>query len=791
MGFWLKVKELKLWKQRAFRFMLGAEAALLMAGILNLFGKDAVYEYGIGSIQANRGTYLEEAGGVCIEGGGTEDNLIEFSGIVLPRGTYRLQIHYDVDVNSIHYYNIADEKEESERLQCNGGMLYADLHQTDTEVWANKKITDARVYVRYGGEGRLVVSGLTIQQTNAMARTDLFCLLCLLALGNGIYVYIRYDKAYRIEVKKKKVAFCLGVITVLASLPLLVDYVFPAGDLGYHLMRVEGIKDSLLAGVFPVRISPEWQQGYGYASPIFYGETILYPAGLLRLIGFSVTASYRIFMLAIVFATVLIAYCAFTKIFGEAYVGVFCSLLYSLSVYRIYKTYICGSLGESLGIMLLPLLVYGFWRVFTQDICSKEYARSWVPLTIGFTLLLQSHLLSCELVGFFTILLCIVLWRRVFRWPTFLVLAKTVVYTILLSAWFLVPFLDYMLTGDFVIQHVSARRIQYRGLYPAHLLFTWPRSGSGVFFDQQGMYDSAPMGIGVVLIVALVVFICLVFNRRLEHIKEEKGLGILLGTFGVLSMCMSLSSFPWDRIQDLGQVTATLVSSIQFPNRLLMIANVCLTAVAGIMVKYALTEGSRKFCVGYVCGICLLLVVGSVYLMEDITWELPPIKFYNSQGMGTGYIAGGEYLPYGVNPALFIYHDPVCTGDLEAREYEKGPLKAEAHLVNPGDKTESASFALLYYKGYRARAVPEGIALKCYAGENGEVTVDIPAGFDGRLTVGFESPWYWRLGEAVTLLVILIMAGDAVRRKKIVCSIKDGTAAEAACLEVCAKGVSS
>lgn len=126
MGFWLKVKELKLWKQRAFRFMLGAEAALLMAGILNLFGKDAVYEYGIGSIQANRGTYLEEAGGVCIEGGGTEDNLIEFSGIVLPRGTYRLQIHYDVDVNSIHYYNIADEKGESERLQCNGGMLYAD-----------------------------------------------------------------------------------------------------------------------------------------------------------------------------------------------------------------------------------------------------------------------------------------------------------------------------------------------------------------------------------------------------------------------------------------------------------------------------------------------------------------------------------------------------------------------------------------------------------------------------------------------------------------------------------------
>lgn len=765
MGFWLKVKELKLWKQRVFQFMLGAEAVLLMVGILNLFGKDAVYEYGIGSIQANRGTYREDLGGVCVEGGGTEDNVIECRGITLPRGTYRLQIHYDTDVNSIHYYNIVDEKEERERLQCNGGMLYTDLNQTDEEVWANKNIRDARVYIRYGGEGRLVVSGITIRQTNACARMDLFCLVCLLALGNGIYVYIQYDRTYRIEPKKKKVAFYLGIITILSSLPLLVDYVFPAGDLGYHLMRVEGIRDSLLAGTFPVRISPEWQQGYGYASPIFYGETILYPAGLLRLIGFSVTASYRIFMLGIVFATVLIAYHTFAKIFGEAYVGVFCSMLYSLSVYRIYKTYICGSLGESFGIMLLPLLVYGFWKVFTQDINSKGYARSWVPLTIGFTLLLQSHLLSCELVGFFTILLCIVLWRRVFRWPTFLVLAKTVVYTILLSAWFLVPFLDYMLTGDFVIQHVSARRIQYRGLYPAHLLFTWFRSGGSVFFNEQGMYDSAPMGVGMVLVAALVIFVCLVFNRRLEDMKKEKQLGILLGVFGAVSMYMSLSCFPWDRIQDLGGLAATLVSSIQFPNRLLMIASVCLTAVAGVIVKYALTEGSRKFRVGYVCGMCLLLAVGSVYLTEDIIWKLSPIKFYNSQGMGTGYIAGGEYLPYGVDPSRFIYHDPVCTGDMQVQGYEKGSLEAKAYMVNAGDKTESASFPLLYYKGYQARSIPDGSALKCYAGENGEVTVDIPPGFDSRMTVGFESPWYWRAGEVVTLLVILIMAGDALRRK--------------------------
>ena len=130
-------------------------------------------------------------------------------------------------------------------------------------------------------------------------------------------------------------------------------------------------------------------------------------------------------------------------------------------MYRIYKTYLCGSWGETLGIMALPLLVYGFYRVFSREE-EEGCQKSWIPLTVGFTLLIQSHLLTGEMAGFFTILLCILFWKRVFRKKTFLVLAKTVVYSALLSAWFLVPFMDYMLTGDFVIQHVSERTIQDR-----------------------------------------------------------------------------------------------------------------------------------------------------------------------------------------------------------------------------------------------------------------------------------------------------------------------------------------
>ncbi len=98
---------------------------------------------------------------------------------------------------------------------------------------------------------------------------------------------------------------------------------------------------------------------------------------------------------------------------------------------------------------------------------------------------MQSHLLTGEQAGAFTILLCLILIKKVFRKETFCSLAKTVIYSVLLSAWFLVPFADYMLRGDFVIQHVSGRVIQYRGLYLTNLLFTFFRNGYNVFYSDN------------------------------------------------------------------------------------------------------------------------------------------------------------------------------------------------------------------------------------------------------------------------------------------------------------------
>lgn len=768
-----KIKALHIEKKKSFRLILGIEIFLIVLGVIGLFGKSAVYDFGLESMHANFGIYDEEAGGYAVqEKDGQRGNLVDFCDISLPRGVYAVSLRYQTDTDMKNICTVTDGTVGYRTLRTNGEHLYAGLNSTDFIMWLTADAEGLIVHAEYGGEGSLVVTGLTISETNALNRIFLFWVVVLSLLLNSCLLYREYDRIYGIPVKDKTVTFGLAVIILFASMPLMWDYMASGGDLGYHLMRIEGIKDSLLNGMFPARNAPEWQQGYGYASAIFYGETLLYIAAFFRLIGFTVVTSYRMFFFVMTAAQVLIAYFCFKRMFGEKYIGLLCSMLYTLSVYRIYKTYCCGSFGESFGVLFLPFIAYGFWRVFTQDIREKDYRRSWVPLTIGFCGLIQSHLLTCEMVGFFTIVLCIVEMKKVFRKETFLVLAKTVIYSCLISAWFLVPFLDYMLTGNFVIQNVSARTIQNRGLYPAHLFFTFSRTGQGSDFEGSGMYQSDPINLGFALTVVFLLWLGLCFFQKTRGMKkEDHRLGWIAAAFAMSAMLLSLSAFPWDTVHGWNGILRTLVSSLQFPNRWLSIANISLVVLAGVIAKWVLLQNDTRGLFVYFAGMTVLVLCSNVYLLTDLNYHADVVRVYNSEGMGTGYISGAEYLPYGADATKFSHRDPLTEDGLVLESYEKKGLTIDFDCTNTGDSEALVRMPLLYYKGYVTYDVSTRETFETFADEDFFVTTVVPAGYSGHLRTCFRSPWYWRAAEAVSVLFLagLLLEAHIMKRRKRVC----------------------
>ena len=762
-----KIGKLHLYKRKSFRIMITAEIILILAGIPGLFGKNRVYEYGTENMCVNFGKMNQENGSCYVtEETGQTGDMVDFVDISLPRGVYCVEVEYETDTFVQNRFDVEHGTAGYKGLLTNGEHCYPGTEATNFQIWLLEDTAGISIHALYGGQGSFSVSGLTMRETNVLNRIWIFCIFFGGMIVNLCYLYFVYDRQFGISVKDKTIHFILALTILFSSLLLMTDYIKGSADLSYHLLRVEGIKDSILYGEFPNRIAPEWQQGYGYASPVFYGETLLYIMALFRLVGFTILNSYRMFFFLWNVVTVLVSYYCFTKIFAEKYIGLFCSVIYSLSVYRIYKIFCTGGFGEGIVMTFLPVLVYGFYRVFSQDTESRDYKRNWIPLSIGFSGLVQTHLLTGELAGLFTILLCLILIKKVCRQQTFTVLLKTVLYSCLLSAWFLVPFLDYMLTGNFIIQNVSARTIQFRGLFPAHLFFAFPIGGGTTFFDTEGMYDSQPMNLGLVLFGALLLWGGLRFSGKTEVLrKEERVLGRITAWFSILSMCMSLSVFPWDRIQNINSLAATLVSSLQFPSRMLGIATIMLTTLAGVTAKCILNNYGRQGGTAFAAVITVMVLMSNVWLLTEINYHAGRIYLYDVGGMGMGYISGAEYLPYGADASLFIPGAPKALGSVRVEEYDKRGLTMDVKCASVDDMG-GLELPLLFYKGYQSWDMDTGERFKVQAGENFCVRVCLPGEYSGTVRTAFVSPVYWRIAEGISVFFFCMLVGYGWRQKR-------------------------
>lgn len=709
------------------------------------------------------------------EAGGTAQNAQVYEGISLRPGVYRICLEYETDTDLGAYCNVTDGTVFSGGLLSNAEHLYRNLNSTDFEMWLFEGTNALQVAVSYDGKGFLKTGNLTIVETKRLWTLLLTCLLfvwSLVCLGTAAW---NYDRIYTISRERKQTVFWLAVIIIIASMPYLYGYIFTGADLTYHLHRIEGVKDGLLSGQFPVRLEPRWVYDHGYANAIFYCNTLLYFPAILRMLGFTVSASYNIYCIALNIATVCIAYFCFSKMLQDRNIGIVCSALYTLSVFRIYKLVITTAVGEGSAFTFLPLVLYGLYRIFTEDNDNPDYKTAWIPLAAGFTGLMQTHVLTCEVTALVTAVYCIFYITKLFRFKTFLELLKAAFASVLLSLWFLVPFLDYYLTQDMHIKFVSARRIQSSGLLPAHLLFHFWTTGMHTASDGQGLYYSHPVGIGLVLVLGLCMFGIQWFSNTLtEEGNTSTAFMKRTALTGAGLLLFSSSMFPWDKIQALHPVAAALVSSLQFPNRFLGWGSVCLVSVFGYCLN-TFARRDRRLYLGMLLAALLGITTSGMYLLDQVCANQDYFELYNREGMGFGYISGREYLIEGTDDQKLTFSRPVAGEGVLLENYQKQFLGGTFTCVNIGEHDSFVDMPLLLYKGYQAadagRGAEHPVIMQILKGENGSVRVRIPAGYSGEVTVQFVPPVYWRIAEGITLITALVFvfsAGKSRRKKQCV-----------------------
>ncbi|MBR1852214.1 MAG: hypothetical protein IJ794_03405 [Lachnospiraceae bacterium] len=676
----------------------------------------------------------------------------EAEAIKLGRGTYRVELQYEYAGDSFNPGSVeilvVDGGYRS--VFANGIPIYAGTTGNSLEFTVAAR--DAVVRIAAEREEKLVFTAVELVKTKGAYFKEICAVLCLSLLLNLLVLAKGYQDKFGLSDRTKAVWIAIPFVTLLASFPSLTDYHIMGADMIFHLMRVEALKHAILNGELHVRMQSLWLAGHGYANSFFYGDTLIFVPAVLRVLGFTADFAFRLFIVMLNLLTACIAYYSFGKMFGDYRIGIFGCVLYTLAPYRIYNCYNRSAMGEFAAMTFLPLLIYGFYRIYTADSKERSYRWSFLIPVIGFSGVIQSHMLSCEMAGIFTVILCLMLWKKTFTKEIFIQLCGVVVATALINAWYIVPCLDLMAADAYYFGHNANVFIQDRGVYLWQFFYTLQAAGSSSKYPETGFMDAEPIGMGIAMLAGVFVLLFLLWKHRWDaQEKTVKYAGIVVLMLLGLALFMSTSLFPWDFLSAHG--LNKLVGPIQFPTRFTSIVSILAVAVCCFGV-YVLDRQT------VLVGIAGLSVLFAIYQTNDIAQVSGGlIKIYDGNGLGTTAILGAEYLPEGANVSHMTWHAPKTSEGVDYMDYVKDGLQAEITVRSaaPTGKEGYIDFPMLYYKGYAAYRKDSGEKLTVGPGENYDVRVVMPADFQGAIHVGYVGMWYWRVAEIVSILTGILL----------------------------------
>lgn len=550
------------------------------------------------------------------------------------------------------------------------------------------------------------------------------------------------------------VGLTLAGLVLLCSLPVLTDAVSYGFDLSFHMSRLAGVADGLAQGQFPVRIYPNFLNGYGYASPLFYGDLLLYFPALLMLAGMPLFRAYNLLLVGVHVLTALLSWWSFSRIFKGRAAALTATALYMTAYYRLFNMYYRPALGETCAQTFLPLILYGFWALYADDADETQRRRAFLPLAFGFSGVILTHTITTELAAIlavFTVLLCT---RRAFQPKRLLTLLKGAGLTVLLCAWFVVPMLQEL--GGAYRFRADSNAID-PGDYAislANLLQPW---NSKVDYIRLG----APL-----LLAAAGLLVLLVWKKDLPDRGRQIGIaGLVLG----VAASLLVSYKGWTTIAGwMGESVGRMFLNFQFPFRFLVFAVLGLAAAGGALVfLLGRTAGVRsgRFCAAGL--IALAVIFAGLDLTPYVDAQFGRSRHGTTDGLSdTTTSSAMEYLPSAFALEQAENPDLSPSDNLSCTVVEKGSLRYTLRLVNESaDQNANLELPLVYYPGYRVLA-NDGGAATVTEGETGQVAVVLAPGYDGTLTVGFAEPLSWRAAEVVSALTVVGLIVWLVRDRK-------------------------
>lgn len=619
-----------------------------------------------------------------------------------------------------------------------GNRSYLTAPLPVSEVWASLEFPvsldrdygDFRLYFEKAPEGALMIRGIEMAGEKPVNSDFTFLAILMALVLAGLY-YLIFVNQGKIAPDTIFAVLLLAAACVLISAPMFRTGIYHGDDLDYHVYKIRGMRDAIKNGHFPVYIFPYTFNGYGYLNAL-YPSFFLYPVVFLRLLGVSSMTCYKALVFAVNLGTGQIAYWSAKKLFGRqgSRAPLLFALLYLMAPYRLNNLWVRAALGELLAMMFLPLIALGLYELFAGN------RKKWWYLAVGYSGLVQSHVLSCLMILIFSLVMGIFYADVFFKEKRWIELLKAVGCLLAFNAWYLVPFLVYIrLDLNFADLH---KDWQQHTMYLAEVFQSYTSRLSGGYTWRSN-------GLGLAGMICLLLGLSGSLTKR-EQDKRQRFLSVLLAV-GILFTLLITNVIPWELLRQVNAIDR-IAETIQFPWRFLTIASLCLLlAGTGWLYENEAIKRYRQL----ICGIMILALILSA-------WDV--VNHMGSEGI---FVPSDrplakmvrEYVMAGSDNSDYV--DMLYISDEEKVEVQDYTLEAYHARIRLVCKEEGQyiEVPMFNYPGYKAFD-ENGSRLPVVTGSNNRIRVLLSSASQAReITVRFTGEDVFWVGYGITLAAVL------------------------------------
>jgi hypothetical protein len=283
------------------------------------------------------------------------------------------------------------------------------------------------------------------------------------------------------------------------------------------------------------------------------------------------------------------------------------SFIYGFASYRLIDMFTRAALGETLAFVFSPIIIYGMYEIIYGD-----YKKFYI-LTIGMSGLILSHLISTYLIGIVLVIMCLVNIKKLFKEKKrILYLVLAALATVCLTAYFIFPMLEQMLSGKFIFNNLDeTSKLLERSLPIWSIFIEFP------YHVLRKLWIPTGIGIG---------FIVLIYYYFKNFKNYDKFTHFCFITAMIFLICAT-NIFPWNLFQN-------ILSPIQFPWRFYFISVLLLSVGSGLMLSKSTKDINKRARVLFILFLIPVITISTVNFFEK-----------NIKEVGDYEISFGEYMP--------------------------------------------------------------------------------------------------------------------------------------------------